>query len=76
MAGRRSLRHQRRHPRCRQFRLELGVYVLGVIAIADRIAVDAHLACCADCRAELAQLAGLPRLLSRVTADEAEHLVR
>jgi anti-sigma factor RsiW len=55
---------------CTEIRLELGVYVLGVIGSADRIAVDAHLACCADCRDELAELAGLPGLLSRATLDE------
>jgi Putative zinc-finger len=71
-----SRRHEHRRPRCWQVRLELGVYVLGVIGIADRIAIDAHLACCADCRDELEKLAYLPRLLSRLTADEAERLVR
>jgi anti-sigma factor RsiW len=60
---------------CREIRLELGVYVLGAIGKSDRKAVDAHLARCADCRDELAELAGLPRLLSRVTAADAERLV-
>jgi anti-sigma factor RsiW len=58
-----------------QFRLELGVYVLGAIGAADRSAVESHLAGCADCRNELAELAALPGLLGRVTADEAESLV-
>jgi anti-sigma factor RsiW len=57
---------------CAEIRLELGVYVLGVIGAADRSLVEAHLACCADCRAELAELAGLPRLLRRATAKDAE----
>jgi anti-sigma factor RsiW len=61
---------------CGEIRLELGVYVLGAIGAADRSAVDAHLACCAHCRDELAELAGLPGLLSRVTADDADNLVR
>jgi anti-sigma factor RsiW len=60
---------------CGDIRLELGVYVLGAIEAADRSAVDAHLACCPDCRYELAELAGLPRLLSRVAADDADSLV-
>ncbi len=60
---------------CGEIRLELGVYVLGAIGAADRSAVDTHLARCADCRDELAELAGLPRLLSRVAADDADGLV-
>jgi anti-sigma factor RsiW len=59
-----------------QFRLELGVYVLGAIGAADRSAVESHLAGCADCRNELAELAALPGLLGRVTADEADSLGR
>jgi len=59
---------------CRQIRLDLGVYLLGAIGTADRGAVDAHLASCAACRDELVQLACLPGLLSRVTADDAERL--
>jgi predicted anti-sigma-YlaC factor YlaD len=59
---------------CGEIRLELGVYVLGAIETADRRAVDAHLACCAGCRGQLAELAGLPELLSRVSADEAYRL--
>lgn len=76
MAGQRTLPDERRHPQCGHVRLELGVYVLGAIAAADRSAVGAHLACCADCRDELAELAGLPGLLSRVSPDNAERLVR
>jgi predicted anti-sigma-YlaC factor YlaD len=60
---------------CQEIRLDLGVYLLGAIGTADRRAVGAHLACCADCRDALAELAGLPGLLSRVTADDAESLV-
>jgi len=61
---------------CGVIRLELGVYVLGAIEADDRSAVDAHLACCAACRHELAELAGLPELLSRVTADDAKSLAQ
>ncbi len=61
---------------CAEIRLELGVYVLGVIGAGARSAVDAHLAWCAECRDELAELAGLPRLLSRAEADETHSLVR
>lgn len=56
---------------CAETRLALGVYVLGAIDPAERAQVDAHLAGCRDCRDELAGLAGLPALLSRVGAEEA-----
>ncbi len=59
---------------CRELQLDLGVYVLGAIGAADRSAVRAHLACCANCRGELADLAGLPGLLRRVSADDANAL--
>jgi anti-sigma factor RsiW len=60
---------------CAETRLELGVYVLGSIEAADRRVIDAHLARCAECRDELAELAGLPLLLSRVSADDASGLM-
>ncbi|GAY12787.1 anti-sigma factor [Pseudonocardia sp. N23] len=54
-------------------RLELGAYLLGSLAPAERSAVDRHLATCADCRAELASLAPLPGLLGRLAPDEARN---
>jgi hypothetical protein len=51
---------------CGQIRPELGVYVLGAIAPADRARVSSHLASCPGCREELAGLSGLPALLRRV----------
>jgi hypothetical protein len=56
---------------CQHIRPLLGVYVLGAIDPAERAQVDAHLAGCAECREELAGLAGLPALLGRVRFDEA-----
>ncbi len=56
---------------CPEARVSLGVYVLGAIDPADRALVDAHLTTCNACRDELAGLAGLPALLSRVSAEEA-----
>ena len=41
---------------------------------AERAQVDEHLATCAECREELAGLAGLPALLRRVPTAEAERL--
>jgi hypothetical protein len=56
---------------CAEARISLGVYVLGAIDPAERAAVNAHLATCRDCRDELAGLAALPALLSRVSKEEA-----
>ena len=52
---------------CAGVQAQLGVYLTGSIAQADRAAVVRHLASCADCRDELASLASLPALLRRVT---------
>jgi hypothetical protein len=56
---------------CSQARIALGVYVLGAIDPAERALVDAHLATCEACQAELAALADLPALLAMVPAEEA-----
>jgi len=57
---------------CAHTRHLLGVYLLGAIEPAGRAAVDRHLARCAECRAELAGLAGLPAMLGRVPAAEVD----
>ena len=59
---------------CREIKQALGVYVLGAIDPAERAQVDEHLATCADCREELASLAGLPAMLRKVPVVEAERL--
>jgi len=59
---------------CREIRQALGVYVLGAIDPAERAQVDEHLSGCAECREELAGLAGLPAMLRKVPAGEAERL--
>jgi anti-sigma factor RsiW len=59
---------------CAQIRPELGVYVLGAIAPADRAAVNRHLASCPRCREEVTELAGLPALLRKVSVAEAMQL--
>jgi predicted lipoprotein with Yx(FWY)xxD motif len=56
---------------CAGIHAQLGVYVTGSITSADRAAVVRHLAACADCRDELADLASLPALLRRPSAQEA-----
>ena len=52
--------------------VRLGVYALGAADTAERLLVELDLPSCPACRAELARLAPLPRLLARVPA----HLVR
>jgi hypothetical protein len=61
---------------CGELRHELGVYLIGASAPADRKAVEGHLGSCAGCRDELADLAGLPALLGRVPAEDVDVLVR
>jgi hypothetical protein len=50
-------------------------YVLGALSPSDRRAYERHLAECATCRAAVAELAGMPGLLSTLTAGHAEALV-
>jgi hypothetical protein len=59
---------------CREIRQLLGVYVVGAIDPVERTLVDDHLGQCPSCRDELAGLAGLPAMLSRVPADDVERL--
>jgi anti-sigma factor RsiW len=54
---------------CAQARISLGVYVLGALEPAERTAVDAHLATCEGCRAELANLEGLPAVLASLSEE-------
>jgi hypothetical protein len=49
----------------------LGAYAIGALEPAERSAVERHLAGCAPCRAELAELAALPGLLARLGREEA-----
>ena len=48
-----------------------GAYLLGALDPADRAEFETHLAGCPACREELADLAGLPGLLGRLTAEDA-----
>jgi hypothetical protein len=49
----------------------LGAYLMGSLDAQDRVAYESHLANCRRCREELASLAGLPGLMSRISVDEA-----
>jgi hypothetical protein len=61
-------------PACREIRQLLGVYIVGAIDPAERVIVDEHLGQCPQCRDELAGLAGLPAMLSRVPGADVERL--
>ena len=56
---------------CADATVALGAYVLGSLDRAERADVEAHLAHCPACRDELAEMAPLPGLLSRLTLEEA-----
>jgi hypothetical protein len=56
---------------CGEARTSLGVYVLDALDPEERAVVDAHLATCAGCRAELADIEDLPALLATVSAEDA-----
>jgi anti-sigma-K factor RskA len=51
-----------------------GGFVLGALDPEERHRFETHLAGCADCRSEVAFLAPIPGLLSRLDATEAEPL--
>jgi anti-sigma factor RsiW len=55
---------------CRDATLSLGVYLLGALEPTDRAEIEAHLAGCELCQAELDELAALPALLDRITLDD------
>ena len=61
-------------PACREIRQLLGVYVVGAIDPSERALVDDHLGQCQLCRDELAGLAGLPAMLSRIPAADVERM--
>jgi hypothetical protein len=56
--------------------VDAGAYVLGALAPADRASYERHLATCAECRDEVADLAVLPGLLSRLDAETAVALAQ
>jgi hypothetical protein len=45
-------------------------YVLGALPASERSAFESHLTECPDCRQALADMAGIPGLLSRVSPDD------
>jgi Putative zinc-finger len=55
---------------CTEATHALGTYLVGALDPRERADVEAHLAHCPACRDELAGLAGLPGLMSRLTTEE------
>lgn len=53
-----------------ELRRSLGAYALGALEPSERSTVEEHLEGCQTCRDELASLAVLPGLLSRLSDDE------
>lgn len=57
---------------CDDVRISLGAYVLGALDPEETAEVEAHLDTCPACRAELAELSGLPAVLGRVSEQDIE----
>jgi hypothetical protein len=55
---------------CEHVRPDLGAYALGALEPAEAAAVEAHLAACPTCAAELARLEPLPGLIARADGLE------
>lgn len=55
---------------CDEVRISLGAYVLGALDEEETAEVEAHLGTCSPCRAELAELSGLPAVLDRVSEQD------
>jgi hypothetical protein len=50
-------------------------YVLGALSTEDRRAFERHLATCPECTADVAELAGLPGILGKLSSDDAVALL-
>lgn len=57
---------------CRDWRELLGVYALGQLAGDERVGLEAHLEGCAQCRAELALLEPVARMLPHADPEQFE----
>ncbi|HET9591511.1 MAG TPA: zf-HC2 domain-containing protein, partial [Solirubrobacterales bacterium] len=57
---------------CRDWRELLGVYALGQLEGDERVGLEAHLEGCAQCRAELAELEPVARMLPHADPERFE----
>jgi len=58
-------------PACSRVRILLGAFVLGGLRGQEQSLVEAHLAGCAQCRAEYRELAEVPAMLDLLIAGKA-----
>src|SRR4051794_19113922 len=56
--------------------LSLGLYVLGALDDEGVLSVQEHLAQCAQCRAECAELSEVPAALALLSDEDVEALIR
>ncbi|GAA1273086.1 anti-sigma U factor RsuA [Sphaerisporangium rubeum] len=56
--------------------MSLGAHILGALEPQEAVLVEAHLATCADCRAELEELGGLTAMLAKVEEQDIEQVGR
>ncbi|RBQ21924.1 hypothetical protein DP939_04435 [Spongiactinospora rosea] len=61
---------------CAEVRLSLGALALGALDADETVIVEAHLAECAECRAEYDELVGVTAFLGRVSAGDVAQAVR
>ncbi|MFY2860156.1 anti-sigma factor family protein [Mycobacterium sp. THU-M104] len=62
-------------PPCDRYAMWDAAYVLGSLCAAERREFEAHMAGCRSCRDAVADLSGVPALLSRLDRDEVARLV-
>lgn len=60
---------------CEQARGQIALAALGRLPDHERLALEAHLDGCDDCRAELAALSGLDQALSAAEPDRIDHVI-
>lgn len=60
---------------CEQAKGQIALSVLGRLPENERLALEAHLDGCDDCRTELASLSGLSAALSAADPDRIDHVV-
>ncbi|GLW10348.1 hypothetical protein Misp01_54760 [Microtetraspora sp. NBRC 13810] len=58
---------------CEEVRMSLGVHALGALDRDEAALVEAHLADCAECRAEYEELAGVSAFLAKVSEQDIAH---